>query len=122
VRVSSAFVRDFIECLGWDAEDALASFSDTLKAARRARFSDTTKGRVLIGTASGGTSVQYSLPQIGSYSAQDVAEAGEAIARAVDAIRVVTPDIVDTDLIRALLARFPSIRSVREDFSCGIRR
>lgn len=113
---SAAFDRDLVEFLGWKAEDDAASFDVTLKAFRRAKFEQTTKGKVLTGTSSGGTSVEYTLPQIGSYTERDISESGEKIARAVEAIRVDDEDITDADLIIALIARFQAVRSFNRDF------
>lgn len=122
MRATSAFVRLFIRGLAWDAEDASATFADTLKAAARAKLTGSSKGKVLTGTMSGGTSVTFSLPPLGTLTADDVAEVCALILDRVDALLVETPGLTDAELLAALLLQFPSIRSSRLDHSTGLCR
>jgi hypothetical protein len=108
VRATSAFVRLYIRGLAWDAEDASASFADTLKAAARAKLTSTDKGKVLIGVTSGGTASTYTLPPLGNLSADDVAEVASAVLDACDVIVADDADITDADLKTALLASWPA--------------
>jgi hypothetical protein len=120
VRATSGFVRLFIRGLAWDAEDKGSAFADTLKAASRARLTDSAKGKVLTGTGSGGTSVQFTLPPLGDLTAGDVAEVCAKLLDAVDAIKAESPNVTDTQLVSLLLAQFPTIRAAH--FQCGLRR
>lgn len=122
MRATSGFVRLFIRGLAWDAQAAGRSFVDTLEIAAKARLTESGKGKVLTGTASGGTSVSFTLPPLGSLSADDVAEVCSRLLDEVDILRGITPNITDDALKAGLLAAFPAIRSVHPDFSCGLRR
>jgi hypothetical protein len=121
VRATSGFVRLFIRGLAWDAKTAGRSFADTLEIAAKARLTESGKGKVLTGTASGGTSVSFTLPPLGSLNADDVAEVCSRLLDEVDLIVGETPSISDDQLKMALLAVFPAIRSLHPDFS-GLRR
>ena len=121
MRATSAFKRLFIRGLAWDAEQSGGTFEDALRTAAKARLTETSRGKVLVGTATNGTSVNYSLPSVGDVSAQDMAEVCSAVLDAVDAIKAETPAIKDGDLLTALLAQFPSIRALRPDFSLDCR-
>lgn len=116
VRASSAFVRLFVRGLQWDAEDAGATFSDTLKTAARARLTNSARGKVLIGTASNGTSSTFSLPPLGDLTGNDVADVCSVLLDKVDAIRAADDAITDEALVVALLGEFESVRAVGYDF------
>jgi hypothetical protein len=122
VRATSAFVRLFVRGLAWDAGDAGASFDDTLKAAARAKLTDSGKGKVLVGTTAGGASVTYTLPPLGDLTGQDVADVCSTLLDKVDVLRAATPAITDAELLAALLAAYPTIRAMRPDFSTGLCR
>jgi hypothetical protein len=117
VRATSAFVRLFIRGLAWDAEAASATFAATLKSAAKARLSDSSKGKVLVGTTAGGTSVTYALPPMDSLTADDLAEVCSLLLDKVDALKAATPSITDAQLVTALLAEFPSVRRYQSDYS-----
>jgi hypothetical protein len=53
---------------------------------------------------------------------QDVAEVCSVLLDKTDAILAAYPSYSDEQIKTALLAAFPSIRSVRPDFSCGLAR
>lgn len=122
MRATSGFVRLFIRGLAWDADDADETFVDTLKVAARARLTQTNKGKVLVGSTAGGASVTYTLPPLGDMTAQDVVDVCSELLDKVDAIVAAHPEYGDDQIKTALLAAFPSIRAVRQDFSCGLRR
>lgn len=65
MAVSTDYKRAFIQSLFWDAEDNAASLYDTLKAATRARISDTKNGKFLLSTGKDGRTVSYALPAAG---------------------------------------------------------
>lgn len=62
MAVSTNYKRLFIQGLFWDSEDNGVSLYDTLKAASRARLTDTKTGKVLTGTGRNGATVSFSLP------------------------------------------------------------
>lgn len=123
MRATSAYIRLFIRGLDWDSQEAGVPFSDTLKTAARARLTETSKGKVLTGTAANGTSVTYTLPEDdGAIAANDIAQVCSQLLDEVDAIRAATPAISEEALVIALLALHPSIpaRAVGVNFS-GLR-
>ncbi len=124
MRATNQFFRLFIRGLAWDATAASATFAATLNLAARSRLTDSAKGKVLIGAGSGTTTVTYTLPPMGSLSADDIAQVCSQILDQVDVIKAGSPSITDADLLIALLALYPAqpIRSVRQDFSCGFSR
>jgi hypothetical protein len=113
VRATSAFVRLFIRGLAWDAERTGVSFLDGLRTVSRAELSDVLKGKVLIGTASSGTQVSFSLPPLGSLSAEDIAEVCSRLLDQCDTLIAATPSLeTDTEALKvALLALFPRVTS-----------
>lgn len=117
MRANSIFVRGFIRCLSWDSKDAGASFADTLQSTTRALLANVSKGKVLIGTSTGGTSVTYALRELSTLTSDDLMEVCSSLLDSVDAIKAATPAITDDALVAALLAEFPSITSMRPDFS-----
>ena len=116
MRATSAFVRLLVRGLAWDADDAGASFDDTLKTAARARLTDTQKGKVLIGTTSGGTSVTFALPPLGALTGEDVTEVCSLLLDKVDALRAADPALEDAAIVTALLDAFQPVRAVTSDF------
>lgn len=126
MRASTEFFRLFIRGLAWDAEQNGATLEATLQAAAQARLTDTQRGKVLIGTGSQGTTVNYTLPSVGDITAQDIATVCSELLDHVDAIKADDADITDAELKTALLARYPvfapkRVRSFRPDFSGCIR-
>jgi hypothetical protein len=118
VRGTTGFIRLFIRGLAWDAESAGATFADTLKAAARARLTDTSKGKVLLGTGTGGTSVTYTLPPIGDMTGQDLADVCSRLLDKCDQLLAANPALTDQLLPVMLLGEFPeAARSMRPDFS-----
>jgi hypothetical protein len=103
--------------LAWDAAANTATLDATLKAAAQARLTETAKGKVLIGSASNGTQVTYSLPPLGDLSAADVADVVSEILDRVDVIRVATPGATDTQIVTKLLADLQPVRAFRSDFT-----
>jgi hypothetical protein len=122
VRASSAFVRLFIRGLAWDADAQNRSLQEVLEAAAKARLTETSKGKVLIGTAANGASVNYALPPTDGLTAQDVAEVCSLLLDKIDAIVAANPGYGDEQIKAALLAAFPSVRTFTRDFSCGACR
>jgi len=117
VRVTSAFIRLLIRGLQWDATQNGATLDDTLKTAAQAQLTQTERGKVLIGTSSGGTAVQYTLPPLGSLTAQDIADVLSWILDRVDALRAATPGLTDSQLFTALLAEKWGASSFSRDYS-----
>lgn len=125
MRATTGFIRLFIRGLAWDATTASQPFADVLKTAARSKLTDSARGKVLIGSGQGGTTVSYSLPPLGDLTGADLAEVCSAILDRVESLQAGTPGITDADLLVALLAAFPalpiprSVRSIRPDFSVG---
>ena len=117
MRATSGFIRLFIRGLAWDAEAASATFSDTLKVAARARLTNSAQGKVLVGTASGGTSATFTLPPLGDLTAQDLAEVCSLLLDKVEQLKAADEGITDEELVVALLACFQSVRRYQSDFS-----
>jgi hypothetical protein len=122
VRASTAFVRLLIRGLAWDAEIGATTFAAALKSAAQAKLTDSRRGKVLVGTSSGGTAVQYTLPPLGDLTADDVAVVLSELLDHVDEIVTATPAITDTALKTALLNRFVQVYATRPDFSSGLSR
>ena len=116
VRATSGFIRLFIRGLAWDANESGRSLVDTLEIAAKARLTESSKGKVLTGTSSGGTSVTFTLPPLGSLNADDVAEVCSRLLDEVDRLREENANITDDELKTGLLAAFPAIRMVRQNF------
>ena len=119
VRASADFIRLFIRGIKWDADDASSTFEATLKAASRAQLKETTRGKVLAGTTSAGTSVQYMLPPMGDLTAADLAQACSYLHDLIDAIKAGNPSITDAALYAAVLAEVSPVSASRPDFSGG---
>src|SRR5690348_8363520 len=62
-RVSTDYKRLFVQALKWDSEDQSIEFFAALKSAARARYSETSAGRLLIGTSGNNKSVTFAIPQ-----------------------------------------------------------
>lgn len=122
MRATSGFIRLFIRGLAWDSDESGQSFAESLKIAARARLVDTKRGKVLTGSGSGGTSVTFTLPPLGSLSADDVAEVCSNLLDRCDRIVAADSNITDAALVTALLSEVNPVRTVRPDFACGIRR
>jgi hypothetical protein len=128
VRATSGFIRLFIRGLAWDATESGSSFADALKTAARARLTDSSRGKVLVGTGMAGATVNYSLPPLGDLTGADLAEVCSTLLDQVDALKTATPAITDSNLVAGLLAKFPvgpaprSVRTFRPDFSVGLCR
>ena len=60
--IGSELAQAFLRCIAWDAADASISLADALKAAIRARYTETRTGKTLVGTSSNGTSVSFTVP------------------------------------------------------------
>ncbi len=116
MRATTAFIRLLVRGLAWDAAEAGVSFASTLKSAARARLTDTNKGKVLVGTTSGGTTVTYALPPLGTLTGEDLAEACSILLDRCDAIRAGQPDITDEALVAALLAQMQPVHAFGHDF------
>ena len=103
MQVSSAYIRILIRKLMASAGSASA-FCAALEAIAVEGVDAVNKGRVLVGTASSGTSVQFALPPIGSYTAEDVLWGCDRILSKAEALVAATPAISVADLKAALLA------------------
>lgn len=119
MRATADFIRLFVRGLKWDADEQAITFEQALKNASRARLEVSSKGKVLIGTASGGTSVSYALPAIGDITADDVVSICSQLLDVVDRIKAATPAVTDAALYTAVLADVAPVRSTRPDFSGG---
>lgn len=117
MRASTSFVRLFVRGLAWDATTNATTLAATLKAAALARLTETNRGKVLIGSASNGTQVTYSLPPLGGLDSGDVAEVISDLLDRVDAILVETPAASDAQIVAALLVDLQPVRAIRCDFS-----
>lgn len=117
MRVKASSIRGFIRDLAAEATAASASFSDTLTAAARSAREGATRGKVLIGTASGGTSATFTLTPPGDWTATDIAEVLSDIEDKAEAIKETDEDIEDDDLIAQLKAAYPTVKSLSSDFS-----
>jgi hypothetical protein len=124
VRATSGFIRLFIRGLAWDAERTGVSFLDGLKKVAFAKRDDVIKGKVLIGTTSAGTGVTFTLPPLGSLSAEDVAEVCSRLLDQCDVLIAATPSLeTDSEAMKvALLNVFKTggVRSFQTDFR-GLR-
>lgn len=58
----AVFKRALLRCIKWGSESAGISLEAALKAAMLARYSESSKGRFLIGTSGNGTSVSFAVP------------------------------------------------------------
>lgn len=104
VRVSPSYIYAIV--IGLCASTAsVAAFKAALEAVISAGVDSVRKGKVLIGTGSGGTTVQYTLPSIGSYTAEDVIAAYVLLHREVEALIEATPGITKEQLCAALKGR-----------------
>jgi hypothetical protein len=119
VRATSGFIRLFIRGLAWDTERTGVPLVDGLKTVARAELGDVLKGKVLIGTASSGTQVTFTLPPLGSLTAEDIAEVCSRLLDQCDTLIEETPTLEsDSEALKvALLGIFkPGIRSFQSDF------
>lgn len=116
MRATSAFVRLFIRGLDWDATAASATFASTIKLAAQAKIVSVNKGLFLALARSGDTETRFALPPADGLTAVDIAEVIARVLDTSDALLAATPDLTDAQLVAALLAAFPSIRTVQSDF------
>lgn len=121
--VTTEFKRLLLRGLAWDAADDEATLEDTLKAACRARLSETDSGLVLVSASGNGTQAEYALPQ----SASSLTP--EAVASAVESLLSIfeecnadlvtageeTPD--DEAILEEMLDRLKPVRSAYADRS-----
>lgn len=117
MRVSSAFVRGFIRNIQRSAAASASTFSDVLNQTSDRSFDLAAKGKILVGTASGGTSVSFALPSTKDVTGGDIAEICSEIADAIDIIKGLNPAITEAELVADLLALFVPITSETADFS-----
>lgn len=125
MRIAKNFKLLFLSGLLWDAEDAEISLFEALKAAARARLTDTAGGKVLVSSASNGFSGTFALPAAGQgLTPQDIAElCGEMLglyAKAkADLIARGTAAPSDDEIHNemALLIDHNTATEVRSDFS-----
>ena len=122
MRATTAFVRLLIRGLAWDAEAGSTTLAQALKSAAQAKLTATNRGKVLVGTSSSGTAVQYTLPPLGNLSADDIAAVLSELLDHVDELVAATPAITDSALKTALLDRFVQVYATRPDFSTGLCR
>lgn len=62
MSVRTSDKRAFLNGIKWDADEARITLKDGLKAALRGQFQEISTGKVLIGTAGNGQTVQFGLP------------------------------------------------------------
>lgn len=122
-RIPADYVSLFFRALKWDAEERGVGFRVVLKEVAKARVEGTSEGLALIGTATDGSSVNYSLPSPSagmSLSPETLALMIGRIWDWVDEIVAVTPAITDDALLVALRARNVPVRSFRSNFRTGV--
>jgi hypothetical protein len=116
VRATTAFVRLLVRGIAWDAGESGVPFADALRTAARARLTDTSRGKVLVGTTSGGTAVTYALPPLGTLTSEDLAEACSILLDRCDAIRAGQPAVTDEALVATLLSQLKPVHAFGHDF------
>lgn len=116
MRVSSDFLVGLVISLRTGAAD-VAAFRARIEAVVVSGVAGIAKGRVLIGTSSGGTSGQWTLPPMGTYTADDVLAGYVYLYRLVKALVTETPAINLADLTEALEASLEPVYSTRCDFT-----
>lgn len=85
MAVSTEFKRLFLRGIKWDADEAALTLFAGLKAAARARLTNTKTGKVLIGSTGNGHSVEYALPMAGrDVTPRDAAELCEEMLSLFD--------------------------------------
>lgn len=107
----------------WDSEERGIPLRDVMKEIAQARLTATSEGLALVGTATDGSSVNYSLPAPSagmSLSPETLAMLIGRILDWTDEIVAVTPAITDDALMVALRARNVPIRAFRSNFRTGI--
>lgn len=121
--VPTDYKRLFLRSLKWDAEDSSLSLLDTLKIAARARISETSKGKVLVGTAANGKSASFAIPAGSINNADLVCLCGEMVDRHEEAIRLLAARTVpiasptQTQIFDEMLALLQPAYSVCSDYS-----
>lgn len=113
----------FLRSLKWDAEESGASLFSTLKTAARAKLTNVSGGKVLVGVSANGKTATYALPQSGiAIDASDLAVLmGELINRYEETVTllvargVATP--TDAQILTEMLALLQPVREVRNDYS-----
>lgn len=104
MRVSSDYIYGIVLRLCSSAAD-VAAFVAALEAVIVSGVDAVNKGKVLVGTSSGGTGVQYALPPLGSYTAEDVLSAYVQLHREVEALVAANDSITKAELCAALRAK-----------------
>ena len=119
MRVSPSYIYAIV--IGLCASTAsVAAFKAALEAVIAAGVDSVKKGKVLIGGGSGGTTVQYSLPSIGSYTAEDVIAAYVLLHSEVEALVEATPAITKEQLCAALRGKKRGTNRVFYKFAGGM--
>ena len=121
MRASTTFARLFVRDIAAKAIAGGTTLADALMAVAQGHADLVAKGKVLIGSGSGGTTVSYSLPPVGSLSAEDLAELCSILLDHIDELKAETPAITDPALTTALLTRLQPQHSTRPDFTALAR-
>ena len=121
MRASTTFARLFVRDIAAKAIAGGTTLADALMAVAQGHADLVAKGKVLIGSGSGGTTVSYSLPPVGSLSAEDLAELCSVLLDHIDELKAETPAITDAALRTALLSRLQPVYETRADFTALAR-
>jgi hypothetical protein len=109
--LTTDYKRLFVQGLKWDADQTGATLYNTLEVAARARLTQTSAGRSLIGTSANGHSVTYQLPQAGQGITQTAAAelCGEILRRYDEAKAALiadgTAEPTDDQIFRQLMSQ-----------------
>lgn len=117
---SVEFKRLFLRGLLWDSQTQSITLATALRAASLAKLTETSKGKVLVGGGSGGTTVQFALPSIGDPTASDIAETCSLFLDLLDVIAEDGESYTDEQKVSILLKNLKAQRSEVSDFS-GLR-
>lgn len=117
--VTTEFKRLLLRGIQWDGQEAGLTLEQSLKAACRARYSETNTGQVLVAASGNGSSVTFGLPQ-NSYSADAVAGAVSALQdefeeSKADLIEGGTESPTSAQILAEMLARLKPVRSAHAD-------
>jgi methyl-accepting chemotaxis protein len=113
VRASTNQIRALIRSLSRAADEAGSTLEEAVFQLSISRLEDVSKGKVLIGTSSGGTGVQFSLPPLDGLQAGDIVEACERIRTQIDQLKAdgVTEEQMEGKLLESFSAPAVAIRS-----------
>jgi hypothetical protein len=121
VIASVKFRRLLLRGIYWDAQDDSLTLANALKAACRARLTETQNGWTLAGTSGNGTAVSFSVP-VGNFSPEAVASACEDLyTRYEEASAELTAEgdasITDSEIFTRMMRLLVARNEVSHDFS-----